>query len=312
MHKLRDHTKRGYTGVDVFRFLFACIIPLLHIKATSPIILIIQRYISRLGVPFFFAVSGVFLSESINKYGEGTALKKYMHRIGRMLLFWLVVYSPLLLKRHSITLQNVLFKTPAYLWYLSALLFAAIPFCLIKRKYLYPMAIALYIFGTLFSETYKWAVGDFVLYTRLFITTRNGLFFALPLMCIGESSWTKKPRIVLMLFSLALLACEISFSLVKTAPNDDRSMYFFLPVTIYYFIPLVKAWNPKIDSSFIRTLSSAIYVMQYGIINVAEMVLLSFHVAHNRIAFFQWFLLILIPTVVIYTFRGNKYLPMIF
>ena len=312
MNKVSGHAKMEYTGIDICRFFFACIIPLLHIKVTSPIILIIQRYISRLGVPFFFAVSGVFLSESIKKYGEAAALKKYMHRIGRIFLFWLIVYSPLLLKRHSITLQNALFKTPAYLWYLSALLFAAIPFCLIKRKHLYPIAIALYIFGTLFSETYRWAVGEFLLYTRLFLTTRNGLFFALPLMCIGELSWTKKPRSGLMLFSLALLACEISFSLVKTAPEDDRSMYFFLPLTIYFFIPLVKAWNPEINSFSIRTLSSAIYVMQYGIINVAEMALLSFHVTDNRIAFFQWLLLILIPTIVIYIFRGNKYLLKIF
>ena len=84
--------------------------------------------------------------------------------------------------------QLLIFKTPGYLWYLSALLFAAVPFCLIKnRKLLYVFSIASYIVGTLFGGIYSEIVGVCSLYDKIFLTTRNGLFFALPMMCVGES-----------------------------------------------------------------------------------------------------------------------------
>lgn len=151
---------RKYKGIDVGRVIFACLIPILHIPfSDSMVIDIIRQYISRLGVPFFFAISGMFLSKSIEKFGINAALKRYLIRVGRVLLIWLLIYSPLLIigaDSYLRLFQQILFKTPAFLWYLSSLLFAAIPFCLVKnRKTLYVCAAVLYIFGTIFGETYK-------------------------------------------------------------------------------------------------------------------------------------------------------------
>lgn len=155
---------RKYKGIDVGRVIFACLIPILHIPfSDSMVIDIIRQYISRLGVPFFFAISGMFLSKSIEKFGINAALKRYLIRVGRVLLIWLLIYSPLLIigaDSYLRLFQQILFKTPAFLWYLSSLLFAAIPFCLVKnRKTLYVCAAVLYIFGTIFGETYKWLLG---------------------------------------------------------------------------------------------------------------------------------------------------------
>lgn len=60
---------KKYVGIDYGRFIFACLIPLLHIPFSNPVVNVIAQYISRLGVPFFFGVSGFFLSKSIEKRG---------------------------------------------------------------------------------------------------------------------------------------------------------------------------------------------------------------------------------------------------
>ncbi|MDI9460894.1 MAG: acyltransferase family protein [Saccharofermentanales bacterium] len=78
---------RKYKGLDIGRVIFAYFIPFLHIGFPANVgVEIIRRYISRLGVPFFFVVSGMFLYKSIEKYGNMKALQKYALRVGRMLL----------------------------------------------------------------------------------------------------------------------------------------------------------------------------------------------------------------------------------
>lgn len=158
---------RKYKGIDIGRVIFACLIPILHIALPQyTVVYIFRQYIARLGVPFFFAVSGMFLTKSIEKRGAATAWKKYSIRIGRILIVWLLIYSPILLVESTSfpsLIQEIFFKTPAFLWYLSSLLFAAIPFCFIKnKKVLYGSAIMLYIIGTLFGESYKWLIGETV------------------------------------------------------------------------------------------------------------------------------------------------------
>lgn len=69
--------KIRYTGIDIFRVIFACLIPLLHISLPNSMPLhIVRQYISRLGVPFFFAVSGMFLSKNIVENGYLEAMKR--------------------------------------------------------------------------------------------------------------------------------------------------------------------------------------------------------------------------------------------
>lgn len=57
---------RRYKGIDAGRLMFACFIPLLHIPLPHIFgVEVIQQYIARLGVPHFYAVSGMFLSKSL-------------------------------------------------------------------------------------------------------------------------------------------------------------------------------------------------------------------------------------------------------
>ena len=271
--------KRKYTGIEILRVICACLIPLLHISFLTPGMYYLQQYIARLGVPFFFSISGLFLSQSIKQRTEKIAWERYAKKISRLLIVWLVIYTPLLIVLGDFSIKEILFRTPAFLWYLGSMLIASIPFCFVKnRKVLYVAALLLYVIGTLFGDTYRWLLGGMPVYERIFITTRNGIFFALPMMLVGEIvNKSKKTTLVFpMILSTILLAAEISVVGIHIQPGCDRSMYLMMPLFIYFALQAIKGWNPSIDITFLGGISSAIYLMQYGLINVMT-------VAFNRI-----------------------------
>lgn len=306
---------RKYKGIDIGRVLFACLIPLLHISFEEAGIDIIRQYLSRLGVPYFFVVAGMFLVKSVESKGAVEALKQYALKIGRMLLIWLVIYLPiLLLRQEGVTLQEIVFKTPAYLWYLTGLLAASVPFCLVRnRKMLFYASIALYVFGTLFGESYKWLIGGFPAYESIFLTTRNGLFFALPLMCIGEQTWNKeKPELPLLALYGGVLIAEITFVGAHAATVDDRSMYFCLPLFMYEFIILCRQWNPEINTRWFGGISSAIYLMQFGIITVVMRAADYFGLSGNWNNWFAWLMVMIIPVIFYDAFRKTKIIRILF
>lgn len=309
---------RKYKGIDVGRVIFACLIPILHIAfAESTGIDIIRQYISRLGVPFFFAVTGMFLYKSIEKYGDKDALKRYLIRVGRVLLIWLVIYSPILVARadsYGKLIQEILFKTPAFLWYLSSLLFAAIPFCLVKnRRILLSCALILYIVGTLFGDTYRWLLGGVSWYENIFLTTRNGIFFGLPLMCVGELTWkANKKSIPLLVISGVALIAEISFVGVHASKTDDRSMYILLPVFIYALVLMLREWNPKVKSVHLGGISTAIYVMQFGVITIGSKLLTLIHLEGDWTQWIIWVLVLTVPTLLYLLLKKTKIVKWLF
>ena len=264
--------KERYSGIDIFRVVFACLIPLLHINLplTLPVY-IIRQYISRFGVPFFFAVSGMFLSRTITECGNLMVMKKQLFRIGKMLILWVCIYAPLF-SRGKYTINEYLFLTPGYLWYLSAIFFAIIPFCLFgKTKVKYAIAVSLYFIGTFFGGNYQWLSGGRTgWYSNVFVSTRNGLFFAFPLMCVGEMAWRTKKSLYKLILTGILMIAEITFVGFHVTADADRSMYFLLPIFTLYFVSYIKEWNPPIRKKNLAGYSSAIYLMQYGLIWVGE------------------------------------------
>ena len=309
---------RRYTGIEIGRVIFACLIPLLHIAFYENIgVDIVRQYIARLGVPFFFAVSGMFLRKSMEQYGSIETLRRYLHRVGRILLIWLLIYFPFLIRgteSYLRLLQEILFKTPAYLWYLTGLLVASIPFCLLKnRKALYGCAAALYLVGTLFGGAYEWLVGGVPQYEAIFLTTRNGVFFGLPLMCVGELTWmAKKKSAVLLVVSGLILATEITIVGVYADRLDDRSMYFALPLFIYALVVMLREWNPSIDVRNFGGISSAIYVMQYGIITVGSVGLKTVGFGEKYALWLVYMAVIIIPVAFYRIFQNTKLVKIIF
>lgn len=285
--------KNRYSGVDITKFFFACLIPLLHIPfENSVVIFILREFLARLGVPFFFAISGMFLSISLNKNGL-RALFKFFARNGKLLIIWIIIYLPIFIRIEydgSIIrfIQLLLFKTPGYLWYLSSLLFASIPFAVIKdRKKLYVICGALYIVGTLWGGgNYIWLSNGCSIYDSIFLTTRNGLFFGLPLMCVGELANKKElSNNAMLLFTMLLYYFEVIVLayFVKLPSYVDRSMYLCIPALVLVLTNRVIHWNPKIENAeYFRRFSTSIYVTQYGCIFIAKVLFYLINLSEPR------------------------------
>lgn len=303
------------------KYMFACFIPFLHIQFENCAgIYFIRQYISRLGVPFFFAVSGIMLACSIQKRGRIKAGQRYTKRIAMMLLLWLLIYSPILMVSMRDDLnpfQTLLFNTPAYLWYLTALLFATIPFCLIKKRIiLCYLCIPLYLWGTLIGGNYAWLTGGCEFYTKTFLTTRNGIFFALPMMCIGELAinkpFLKRWCLPGFLLSLSVLYLEVTLTGNAVTANLDRSMYITLPFAVYFLVLILVDIRIPFSTNFLRGASSAIYLMQFGIISIMTKLFSMFGLKMSMGAWLIYFTLILIPCMFYSITKGNKYLKLLF
>lgn len=222
-----------------------------------------------------------------------------------MLCLWFCIYAPLF-SRGRYAINEYLFLTPGYLWYLSAMLFAVLPFCLIKNERAkYGIALILYIVGTLFGGSYQWLSGGTGWYARIFLITRNGLFFAFPLMCVGEIAWEAKASLHKLLIAADLLILEITFVGAHVSSDADRSMYFLLPLFTLYFVSVVRGWNPKIGKVYLEGYSSALYLMQYGLIWAGGKVLGVLQITN---LYWKWavFILVLIAPVIFYRLIGNR------
>lgn len=312
MRKVMYEVEETFSGIDIGRIFFACAIPLLHIGGADGLIGFLQQYIARLGVPFFFAASGFFLVKSKKKYGNKKAMHKYIKKISFMLCFWLALYSPLLIYNNRSDfvglIHHMIFQTPAYLWYLTGLIVAVIPFVLItNRRLLRFFSIVLFGIGIYFCDTYQWLTGGCAIYNDIFLTSRNGVFFGLPLMMIGELVAEQnnirniKP---FMILTTVLLFAEISFATNHVAKGDDRTYYLMLPVFTFFLLYCMKNWNPDIDTGLCRQISVAIYVMQYGIITVGSF-LLRQCVLSSWGRFLVLYLLVIIVPTILCKFGGN-------
>lgn len=295
-------------AVDLAKLICACLIPVLHISfvTTSLPVVIIQQYISRLGVPVFFAFSGMFLWKSCLKNGKQKALKRYLIRTGRLFLIWLAIYLPIIVytfrgKSIVLLIQAIVFETPAFLWFISALWVAAIPFCLItNRRVLHISAAVIYIVGTLFGDAYRWLIGGCAVYEKIFLTTRNGIFFALPLFCVGELLINaKKGNIPLLIASIIALFGEISIAVWHNSPDE---MYLLLPIATYFICAsIINIKNDKKLWACPPRLSTAIYVLQFGIITITAKVFEHFGLyPQNNFGGCLVYILVILLSMVIY------------
>ena len=183
-------------------------------------------------------------------------------------------------------IRVLLFKTPGYLWYLSAMVFVGVLFCLIKnKKVMYLTALFFYTIGTLGNGSYSWLVPDCTWYTEIFLTTRNGLFFAFPLMCAGDyigscerfNTWKGKDWVLIILMAIVFWT-EVHLCRNQVRASADCSRYITLSILTMMLMNLFTTHftggtksvhtQAKIFTTPIAKWSSAIYALQYSIITV--------------------------------------------
>lgn len=173
-------------------------------------------------VPFFLAVSGYFMYDSVLCQD----ISRINHQIKKVFLLyaiWSVIYLPINIYGeivrygHSNTwhvniIKGWIFTGDNYgswiLWYLLAFLVALLLIRFLIKKMsverLIILSLLLYLMGgvySLFHDNFQ-----LFLYDHTFRTTRNGFFTGLTLLCLGFLvARYKSPNIFLLLLSLCLL-----------------------------------------------------------------------------------------------------------
>lgn len=319
MNRDVDNTKENVL-LDIIRVIMACMIPFLHIPNDDSgiIIRLIEVYVSRLGVPFFFAVSGYFLYISAEKMGNKEAFIKFAKRAGTLLVIWSIAYLPFTIR--SFSFREYLFKTPYFLWYLTAALVGGFLVFLTKKfGWMKQLIIAstVYLVGTLFGESYDWLFQSPIrnIYRMHFLTTRNGVFFAFPLMVMGGGlhEYNLKGK-RLLLFSIVVSAVYIGemwfVNIMNADPTLDYSMVITLPLVVISIIMTCVGYGNIFNQNEaigikLRTISSAVYLMQFGVIYVSERIMSVTEIGVGTTLYFMVILVtvIALPSFFVIVFR---------
>ena len=265
------------SSISFFQYLFAIAVILVHsgrLTSYEPLHFGLKSMLGRLAVPFFIVCASFFLKQSL---GNSQKMKAYLVKIVKNYLFWSFVYLPYAwLFFSSLHLPIYLFPAGVLialiylgmcyqLWYIPAFLLG---FVLVNQlvKHLGMVwtgliTFLLYCWGLI--ETYSAYLDTtsllkgYQLYSNLFFTARNGLFYTPIFIYMGYylydhfhaqtfriHRWQK----LALAFGLLCLEGIIIFQ----HEGIDKNFFFLLPFVTVYFV------NACLRSSFLKS-----YNLQY-------------------------------------------------
>ena len=267
--------KRLSPALDRFRLLAAFLVVCNH---TSPLDSFapgadfwLTRVLARVAVPFFFMVSGYFLSQR-NWAHTGKFLKK------TVLVYALAVllYLPLNWYNGGFAsplqwLQKLLLDGTLYhLWYFPAVLLGVV----IARKLArlpapaaLSLAVLLYLVGVGGDSYYSFTAAVpalKTLYDGIFLVfsyTRNGLFFAPLFLLLGAAGlrWSRRTSAAGFVLSLLGMSLEAFWLRDLDWPRHD-SMYLLLPLCMVFLFSLLLGENRGEDKRA-RRVSLLVYLL---------------------------------------------------
>ena len=265
------------SSISFFQYLFAIAVILVHsgrLTSYEPVHFGLKSMLGRLAVPFFIVCASFFLKQSL---GNSQKMKAYLVKIVKTYLFWSFVYLPYAwLFFSSLHLPIYLFPAGGVdkgsflgmcyqLWYIPAFLLGLfLVNQLVKHLGMVWtgfLALLLYCWGLI--ETYSAYLDTtsllkgYQLYSNLFFTARNGLFYTPIFIYMGYylydhfhaqtfriHRWQK----LALAFGLLCLEGIIIFQ----HQGIDKNFFFLLPFVTVYFV------NACLRSSFLKS-----YNLQY-------------------------------------------------
>lgn len=194
-------------GIDVVKYVAAILVICFHcerIFQDPAMNHLFKNVLCRVAVPYFLVSTSYFVRKGQNQ--SSYYIKYYMKSLLKSYLLWSLIYLPVgfmwIQQNYSlspilypIALVAGVFYTGTYyhLWYIPAMIFGVICAQWLLKKAGYAVLFGLsgmaYGFGSL--ETYYAYIENDQLknfvdhYLNLFLTTRNGLFFALVFVAVG-------------------------------------------------------------------------------------------------------------------------------
>lgn len=291
--------KIQFYGLDITKFICALLVITIH---TAPLVEIapnvnfyLVQVTARIAVPFFFLASGFLFFMKLNqagtwKDGENLdALKRYLIRIGILYLCWSAIYFMFtLLSWLKDGFQWVMlvryirdfFLTGScyHLWFLPSLMVGMViayffyfktthRTALISVAVLYFLGMLINVYGNLLNQI-PVVSAVYKAYNAVFVTSRNGLFFAPLFLLMGayfastKSILTKRDAFIGMVISFVLLGLEATMLRSFHYMNDLTSLYLFLIPLEFFLFSWVVQLRPKEHKlyPFLRKSSLLIYV----------------------------------------------------
>ena len=274
------------SSISFFQYLFAIAVILVHsgrLTSYEPLHFGLKSMLGRLAVPFFIVCASFFLKQSL---GNSKKMKAYLVKIVKTYLFWSFVYLPYAwLFFSSLHLPIYLFPAGVLialiylgmcyqLWYIPAFLLGLfLVNQLVKHLGMVwtgVITFLLYCWGLI--ETYSAYLDTtsllkgYQLYSNLFFTARNGLFYTPIFIYMGYylydhfhaqafsiHRWQK----LALAFGLLCLEGIIIFQ----HEGIDKNFFFLLPFVTVYFVNacLRSSFLKSYDLQYLKQMSIALY-----------------------------------------------------
>ena len=274
------------SSISFFQYLFAIAVILVHsgrLTSYEPLHFGLKSMLGRLAVPFFIVCASFFLKQSL---GNSQKMKAYLVKIVKTYLFWSFVYLPYAwLFFSSLRLPVYLFPAGVLialiylgmcyqLWYIPAFL---LDLFLVNQlvKHLGMVwtgliTLLLYCWGLI--ETYSAYLDTtsllkgYQLYSNLFFTARNGLFYTPIFIFMGYylydhfhaqtfrvHRWEK--------LSLAFGLFCMEGIIIFQHEGIDKNFYLLLPFVTVYLVNacLRSSFLKSYDLQYLKQMSMALY-----------------------------------------------------
>lgn len=274
------------SSISFFQYLFAIAVILVHsgrLTSYEPLHFGLKSMLGRLAVPFFIVCASFFLKQSL---GNSQKMKAYLVKIVKTYLFWSFVYLPYAWVFFS-SLRLPIYLFPAgvlialiylgmcyQLWYIPAFLLGLfLVNQLVKRLGMVWtgfLALLLYCWGLI--ETYSAYLDTtsllkgYQLYSNLFFTARNGLFYTPIFIYMGyylydhfHAQTFSIHRWQKLAFAFGLLCLE--GIIIFQHEGIDKNFFFLLPFVTVYLVNacLRSSFLKSYDLQYLKQMSIAIY-----------------------------------------------------
>lgn len=288
---------REYKGIDVFKFIMALFVVVLHTQPlygiNSWMNFLTAAVISRMAVPFFFTASGFLLQKqvSVNETGAREVLGRYIRKIIGVYCIWTVIYMPIIIYDKILSSDDALNRSIlmvlrdfvfvgsyAHLWYLPAAAVGIIVVYTLK-KYVGERGTAVILLGLflagLLTQSYfgllTYAVGPGSILWKMMkavkkvmVTCRNGVFFGSIFIYMGtwmaKSDFTLKKYKAVIGLAVSILLFYMEAAWLRTVGFvREEDMYLMLLPSVFFLTVLAVQTSVNGETVFLRRMSMNIY-----------------------------------------------------
>lgn len=313
MHAIRGtmENKKQYGAVDLFKYISALLVVAIHTYPLMEISPQANTYfindVCRLAVPFFFVTSAFFFFSKVRRetMDQENRLYLYLRRLVTLYLAWTIVYIPYMIWNYAAA--GVRWYTPLswlrdfflngsyyHLWFLPALILGTVIvyrlWLLHSLKRAFIISLLLYLIGYMINiygvlwQQMPYASVAYGIFEKVFVTARNGIFFAPIFVTIGL--YLSKVRLIRKSFallgfviSMVCLCLEVWLYQSMGLLTDLSCMYLSLVPATFFLVSLLLRmrirWNP--EYKVLRQESTLIYTSHILFARIFLMILPDAH-----------------------------------